>query len=316
MRYRQLGASGLTVSVVGLGCNNFGTRLDLDGTRAVVDAALDVGITLLDTADLYGLGESERLLGQVLRGRREQVVLATKFGADMEGENGPDWGVRGSRRYIRRAVEASLDRLQTDWIDLYQMHRFDPRTPIEETLAALHELVLDGKIRYVGSSRLAAWQIADAEHVAGRHGLTRFISAQNEYSLLERDVEREVVPACGHFGIGLLPYYPLASGLLTGKVRRGQAPPSDSRLADEESAELLTDRAFDVVEALERYAADHGISLLDVAIGGLAAQPTVASVIAGATNPDQARANATAGGWEPTIEDLDALTAVLEPFSE
>jgi aryl-alcohol dehydrogenase-like predicted oxidoreductase len=314
MRYRHLGDSGLVVSVVGLGCNNFGRRLDMQGTRAVVDAALEVGVTLFDTADLYGLGESERLLGQILEGRREQVVIATKFGADLRGDNGPDWGARGSRRYIRLAVEASLSRLRTDWIDLYQLHFPDPSTPIVETLGALHELIQEGKVRYIGSSNLAAWQIADAEHVSRAEGFTRFVSAQNEYSLLERTVEREVIPACRHFGIGLLPYYPLGSGMLTGKVRRGQVPAPETRLADADSSELLTDRAFDVVEALEKHAAERGVSLLDLSVGGLAAQPAISSVIAGATSPDQVRANVAAGEWQPSRAEMDALVSVLEPF--
>lgn len=307
MRYRQLGRSGLTVSVVGLGCNNFGTRCDLDQTRAVVEAALEAGITLLDTADTYGnQGGSERLLGQVLRGRREEVVLATKFGSDMGG--GPD-EARGSRRYIRRAVRASLDRLQTNYLDLYQLHRPDPHTPMEETLAALDELVREGTVRYVGSSNLAAWQVVDADWTAQAQHRSRFVSAQNHYSLLERGVEAELVPACLERGIGVLPFFPLANGLLTGKYRRGQPAPAGARLAGRESA--FSDARFDAVEGLEAYAADRGLALLDVAIGGLAAQPAVASVIAGATHPDQVRANAAAGEWAPTADDRAALDKVV-----
>ncbi len=312
MRYRQLGTSGLTVSVVGLGGNNFGRRLDRDRTRAVVDAALDAGITLIDTADTYGTdrdGGSESLLGEVLAGRRDEVVLATKFGMDMAGGNGPDWGVRGSRRYIRRAVEASLRRLQTDHIDLYQMHEPDRRTPIAETLAALDELVKAGKVRYLGSSNFAGWQVADADWTARAAGGERFVSAQNHYNLLERDAEAELVPACEHFGVGVLPFFPLANGLLTGKYRRGRPPAAGTRLTDK--PDLLSDHNFDQVEALEKYAAERGISLLDVAIGGLAAQPTVASVIAGATSPEQVRANVAAGGWLPSREDLTALDEVV-----
>ncbi len=311
MRYRQLGRSGLTVSVVGLGCNNIGRRLDLDGTRAVVDAALDVGITLFDTADIYGTdrdGGSERLLGEVLAGRRDEVVLATKFGMDMAGGNGPDWGVRGSRRYIRLAVEASLRRLRTDHIDLYQLHEPDRRTPMAETLAALGELVSEGKVRYLGSSNLAGWQVADAEWTARTAGTERFISAENNYNLLEREVEADLVPACEHFGIGVLPFFPLANGLLTGKYRRGEPPPAGTRLRDK--PDLLSERNFDRVEALEKYAAERGITLLDVAIGGLAAQPAVASVIAGATRPEQVRANAAAGDWQPGAADIAALDEV------
>jgi aryl-alcohol dehydrogenase-like predicted oxidoreductase len=307
-RNRQLGDSGLTVSVVGLGCNNFGRRLDLDGTRAVVEAALEAGVTLFDTADTYGKehdGGSEALLGEVLAGRRDDVVLATKFGMDMAGANGPDWGVRGSRRYIRRAVEASLRRLRTDYIDLYQMHVPDRRTPIAETLAALDELVTEGKVRYLGSSNFAGWQVADADWTARRAGSERFISAQNNYNLLEREVEAELVPACLRYGVGVLPFFPLANGLLTGKYRRNQPPPPGTRLS--EKSHLLSGRNFDRVEGLEKYAAERGISLLDVAIGGLAAQPAVACVIAGATKPEQVRANVAAGGWQPTPEDLAAL---------
>ena len=225
MTYRQLGDSGLTVSTVGLGCNNFGRRLDQEGTTAVVSAAIDAGVTLFDTADIYGLGASEELLGAALGKQRENVVVATKFGMDMQGANGPDWGVRGSRRYIRTAVEASLRRLGTDWIDLYQLHRPDPQTPIGETLAALDELVREGKVRYIGSSNLTGWQVVDADWTARSAGTERFVSAQNEYSLLERDVEEELVPACEHVGVGLLPFFPLASGLLTGKYRRGEPAP-------------------------------------------------------------------------------------------
>jgi aryl-alcohol dehydrogenase-like predicted oxidoreductase len=311
MRYRTLGDSGLLVSVVGLGGNNFGARIGLDETRAVVDAALEAGINLIDTADVYGsTGGSESLLGEVLQGRREQVLLATKFGGDMTGAYGPDWGGRGSRRYIRRAVEGSLERLRTDWIDLYQYHVPDGVTPIQETLAALDELVKEGKVRYVGSSNLAAWQVTDAEWIARSHHLTRFISAQNDYSLLDRAVERELTLACLTFGIGILPYFPLARGLLTGKYRRGEPPPEGTRLSDR--PELLTDETFDRIEALEKFAADRGRSLLDVAIGGLASRPAVGSVIAGATKPDQVRSNAEAGEWVPSPEDMAALDDVLD----
>src|SRR6478736_986774 len=231
MTYRQLGDSGLTVSTVGIGCNNFGRRLDQDGTNAVVRQALDSGITLFDTADIYGQGASEEMLGLALGSERENVVVATKFGMDMQGANGPDWGVRGSRRYVRKAVDASLRRLGTDWIDLYQLHDPDPRTPIEETLAALHELVVEGKVRYIGSSNFAGWQVVDADWVAGSAAQTAFVSAQNKYSLLDRSAERELVPACEHVGVDLLPYFPLEFGLLTGKYQRGQAAPEGSRLA-------------------------------------------------------------------------------------
>jgi aryl-alcohol dehydrogenase-like predicted oxidoreductase len=305
MTYRRLGGSGLPVSVAGLGGNNFGLRIGLDETRAVVDAALDEGVTLFDTSDSYGA--SEELLGEVLDGRRDDVVIATKFGSSLRGANGTDWGARGSRRYIRRAVERSLRRLRTDWIDLYQIHRPDPLTPIEETLAALDELVHEGKVRYIGSSNFAGWQVADAAWTAREHGYERFISAQNNYNLIEREVEAEVVPACERFGVGLLPYFPLASGLLTGKYRRGEAPPDNSRLKQWGMTASLTDARFDAVEKLEAFAAERSVSLLDVALGGLAAQSAVASVIAGATSPDQVRANVAATRWAPSSTDLEAL---------
>jgi aryl-alcohol dehydrogenase-like predicted oxidoreductase len=307
MEYRQLGDSGLTVSVVGLGCNNFGGRIDADQTAAVVTAAVDAGITLFDTADVYGgqPGLSETLLGQALGKRRDDVVIATKLGGDMRGDNGPDWGVRGSRRYIRKAVEASLRRLGTDWIDLYQLHVPDPVTPIEETLSALSELVAEGKVRYIGSSQFAGWQVVDADWTAKTAGLEHFISAQNRYSLLEREVEDDLIPACEHLGIGVLPFFPLASGLLTGKYKRDQGAPDGTRLAN--MPDRLAAADFDKIEALETFAAERDLTLLDVAIGGLAAQPAVGSVIAGATRPEQIEENVAAGLWEPTPEDLAAL---------
>ncbi|MEO7753628.1 MAG: aldo/keto reductase [Terracoccus sp.] len=311
MTYRQLGDSGLTVSAVGLGCNNFGRRVDQEGTTAVVRAALDHGITLFDTADIYGQGESEELLGRALGAERENVVLATKFGMDMQGANGPDWGVRGSRRYIRKAVEASLRRLGTDWIDLYQLHRPDPQTPIEETLAALDELVRDGLVRYLGSSNFSGWQVVDADWTARAAGTERFVSAQNEYSLLERDVEDELVPACEHVGVGLLPFFPLASGLLTGKYRRDADAPAGTRLAG--MPDRLAGADWDTLERLEAYAAERDLRMVDVAIGGLAAQPAVASVIAGATTPEQIVDNVTAGSWEPSAEDLVVLDEITAP---
>ena len=308
MEYRRLGDSGLVVSVAGLGCNNFGRRLDIDGSRRVVDAALDAGITMFDTADMYG--DSELHLGELLQGRRDDVVIATKFGMHAD-HNGPDWQARGSRAYIRRAVESSLRRLRTDWIDLYQLHRPDPDTPIEETLAALTELVHEGKIRYLGSSNLTGWQIADADWTASSSGYERFISAQNHYSLLERGVEAEVIGACERFGIGMLPYFPLASGLLTGKYRRGEGAPEGTRLGGSPRADRwLRDDYFDVVEALGAYAHKRGVGLLDVALGGLAAQPAVSSVIAGATRPEQIEANVAATAWSPSEDDLAELDRI------
>jgi aryl-alcohol dehydrogenase-like predicted oxidoreductase len=307
MEYRQLGGSGLVVSVVGLGCNNFGGRIDADQTNAVVAAAVDAGITLFDTADVYGgePGQSEALLGKALGSSRDNVVIATKFGGDMRGANGPDWGVRGSRRYIRKAVEGSLRRLGTDWIDLYQLHHPDPVTPIDETLAALSELVAEGKVRYIGSSQFAGWQVADADWAARTAGHERFISAQNKYSLLDRVAEDELVPACEHLAIGILPYFPLESGLLTGKYKRGEVAPDGTRLA--KMPDRLAAADFDKIEALETFAAERDLSILDVAIGGLAAQPAVASVIAGATKPEQVAENVRAGAWDPSPEDLAAL---------
>jgi aryl-alcohol dehydrogenase-like predicted oxidoreductase len=309
VRFRQLGGSGLTVSVVGLGCTNFGKRTDLDQTRAVVHAALDAGITFFDTADIYGgQGTSEEHLGQVLHGRWDGIVLATKFGSDMGGAVAPEGVPRGSRRYVKAAVEGSLRRLRTDHIDLYQLHEPDPRTPIDETLAALDDLVRAGSVRAIGSSNLAAWQITDADWTARANGTAAFVTAQNEYSLLERDVEAELVPACEHFGIGVLPYFPLSAGLLTGKYAKDR--PAVGRLAEAKYRHLLTDAALDRVDALRRFAEDRGRALLDVAVGGLAAQPAVASVIVGATRPEQVRANVAAGEWEPTADDLAALDAV------
>jgi aryl-alcohol dehydrogenase-like predicted oxidoreductase len=308
VRTRTLGSSGPDVSVVGLGCNNFGSRVNDEGTREVVDAALDAGITLLDTADVYGnRGGSETALGKALKGRRDRVVLATKFGHAMTDDAPPN---RGSREYIRQAVEASLRRLQTDWIDLYQYHRPDGITPIEETLGALNELVDEGTVRFIGSSNLDGRQVVEADDVAKDRGWARFVSAQNEYSFLERGAEEELLPTAERLEIGVLPYFPLASGLLTGKYRRGRPAPAGTRLALR--PERLTDDAFDRIEALESFAESRGISLLDVAIGGLAAQPAIASVIAGATKPEQARANAAAGDWVPMDGDLQALRDVLD----
>jgi aryl-alcohol dehydrogenase-like predicted oxidoreductase len=278
-------------------------RVDLEGTRAVVDAALDAGVTLLDTADTYGSGGgSETFLGEVLRGRRDRVVLATKFGGRMEGRGG------GSRDHIRQAVEASLRRLQTDLIDVYQYHVPDGATPFEETFGALDELVQEGKVRYVGHSNLEAAQVTEVDALAHERGLTTPVSAQNQYSLLRREAEEELLPTCERLGIGVLPYFPLASGLLTGKYRRGQPRPEGTRLSGRD--EVFTDETFDRLEALEAYASERGLTLLQVAVGGLLGQPAVASVIAGATKPEQVRANAAAGEWEPTPEDMAALNAL------
>jgi aryl-alcohol dehydrogenase-like predicted oxidoreductase len=313
MRFRPLGDSGLLVSVVGLGCNNFGGRLDAAGTRAVVDAAIDAGITLFDTADIYGGGGgSETLLGEALTGRRDKIVLATKFGHQMADMGyGPAAGAKGGRSYIRRAVAESLRRLRTDYIDLYQMHTPDPHTPITETLAALDELVREGKVRYIGNSNFTGWQIADAAHTAQRGSRAEFVSAQNHWSLLERETEADVVPAARHFGLGVLPYFPLAHGLLTGKIRRGQEPPQGTRLASRPG--YVTDGKLDRVEALASWAEGQGLSLLQVAIGGLAAQPGCGSVIAGAMSPAQVKANADAGGWVPSPAQLAEIDKIAAP---
>jgi len=311
MRYRSLGNSGLVVSVVGLGCNNFGRRVDTDATRAVVDAAIEAGVTLLDTAESYGGGgRSEEILGEVLAGRRDQVVLATKFGGrGVDMGYGPAAGAKGGRSYIMRAAEQSLRRLRTDYIDLYQLHAPDPATPIEETLTALGELVTQGKVRYIGHSNFSGWQLAEAASVARELGTAPFISAQNHWSLLERGSEAEVVPAAVHYGLGVLPYFPLANGLLTGKVRRGQQPPEGSRLAGRR--DYITDQKLDKVEALIGWANEHSLTVLDVAIGGLAAQPGCSSVIAGATSGDQVKANAEAATWLPSAEELTDLDRIV-----
>ena len=313
MDYRTLGASGLLVSAVGLGCNNFGSRLDADRTRAVVDAAIEAGVTLLDTADIYGNGGgSETYLGLALKGRRDQVVLATKFGHQHSDLGyGTAAGAKAGRGYIRRAVEESLRRLQTDYIDLYQLHTPDPTTPISETLDALSDLVREGKVRYIGHSNFAGWQIAEAAHVATEINAVPFISAQNEWSLLERRVEAEVVPAANHYGLGVLPYFPLANGLLTGKVRRATGVPEGSRLASR--PERVTEAYLDAVERLAAWGDAHGRSVLEIGVGALAAQPGCASVIAGATSPEQVRANAAAGSWVPTAVELAEIDEALAP---
>jgi aryl-alcohol dehydrogenase-like predicted oxidoreductase len=311
MEYRNLGRSGLLVSRVGLGCNNFGARIDLEQTRAVVDKAIEAGITLFDTADAYGnRGGSETALGDALGPRRKDVVLATKFGMQMDSEGRLSGAARG---YVISAVEASLKRLRTDWIDLYQLHRPDPKTPIEETLRALDDLVRQGKVRYVGCSNLGAWQFADAAWIARTGGFSSFISIQDEYNLLQRDIERDLIPAALHFGAGLLPYYPLAGGLLTGKYRRGAAPAEGTRYATTPamSGRYATDENWNALEKLEGFCSERGRTLLKLAFAWLLAQPVTASVIAGATKPEQVEANVRAGEWELAPEDLAALEAIL-----
>jgi aryl-alcohol dehydrogenase-like predicted oxidoreductase len=294
MRLHELGKSGLRVSRVGLGCNNFGRRLDLDRTRAVVEAALAEGITFIDTADIYGGGDSERFLGQILEGRRDEVVLATKFGMADDGN--------GSRDYVRRAIAASLERLRTDHVDVYYYHRPDGVTPIAETVRAMVELVEEGTVRAIGVSNFTAEQLDEAVEAGPIAAL------QNRYSLLERGAEQDVLPRCRELGVSFVPYFPLASGLLTGKYRRGEAPPPGSRL--ERRRDALSDEAFDRIDLLQEFAEARGRSLLELAIAGLASQPAIASVIAGATSPEQIRANAAAAEWELSGDELEELLRI------
>lgn len=315
MQLRRLGRSGLSVSVVGLGCNNLGRpgapTQTQEGADAVVHAALDAGVTLFDVADTYGAepGLSEAMLGRSLGSRRDEVVLATKFGMDMGGANGPDFGARGSRRYIMAAVEASLRRLGTDHIDLYQFHTPDPLTPIEETLAALDDLVRQGKVRYIGHSNRAGWQIAEAEYVARARGGARFISSQSHYNLLDRRAELEVTPAAEAYGLGVLPYFPLANGLLTGKYSEGVVP-EGSRL-DHSKPQLLAQTDLDQLRAFGDFARERGLTELEVAFSWLASRPSVSSVIAGASRPDQIRQNVRSAGWVPSAEDEAALEEIF-----
>jgi aryl-alcohol dehydrogenase-like predicted oxidoreductase len=310
MQHRKLGKSGLDVSLVGLGCNNFGVRLDLEGTRKVVHAALDKGITLFDTADIYGnRGGSESLMGDVLGTQRKQIVLATKFGMAMDDA---DRMKGGSRRYIISALEASLKRLRTDWIDLYQMHRYDPATPVEETVRALDDLVRSGKVRYVGCSNFSGWQASDAVWTARAAGAVSFVSAQDEYSLLVRDHEKELLPALRHHGMGLLPYFPLACGMLTGKYRRNTQLPAGARLTTTQRHQdrYFNDTNWRIVEALEAFAAQRGRSLLEIAFAWLAAKQPVASVIAGATSPDQVAQNVSAGNTALSADEIAEIDRI------
>ncbi len=308
MKMRRLGTSGLKVSEVGLGCNNFGMRIDEKATQAVVDAALDAGINFFDTADIYGGTKSEEFLGKALGKRRGDIVLATKFGMRI-GDDDRKKG--GSRRWIMRAVEDSLKRLNTDWIDLYQFHQPDAETPIDETLRALDDLVTQGKVRYLGNSNFSGWQIADADWTAA--GANRFVSAQNLYSLLERKVEFEVLPACEHFGLGFLPFFPLASGLLSGKYKRGEKPPEGTRLAvwGARGAAAMSDKNFDKVEKLEAWAEERGHTILELAFAWLLGHDVVSSVIAGATTADQVEANAAAAAWALTPEQVKEVSDLV-----
>ena len=314
MKIRNLGRSGLRVSAIGLGCNNLGGRIDLDASRRVVDEAIDAGITLFDVADIYGRdrhhGASEEALGEILGARRRDIVLATKFGYPMNAEG----TLKGaSRGYIMRAVEASLRRLRTDFIDLYQLHTPDPLTPIEETLRALDDLVHAGKVRYVGCSNLPAWQVVQAQHVSRACGLDRFVSCQDELSLVETGALRALIPAMAEYGLGLLPYFPLASGLLTGKYRRGEAPAQGTRFGN--SAQFgtmyMTERNWNRIDRLEAVGREHGHSLIELAFGWLLAKDCVASVIAGATRPEQVRSNVATGNTNLSPQTLDAIEAVL-----
>ena len=313
MSHRKLGSSQITVPVVGIGCNAFGTRMDEGQVQAVVDAAIEHGVTFFDTADTYGLGASEELLGRALGSRRDDVVIATKFGMDMKGESGDDHGRRGSAAYVRTSVEASLRRLGTEYIDLYQLHVPDPHTPIEETLEALDDLVTSGLVRAIGCSNLSAWQLVDAAWTSRTRDLASFVTAQNEYSLYNRTAEVELTPACLELGVGILPYFPLAYGLLTGKYRRGEEAPAGSRLALASQARRLANADWDRIEALEAFAEAHRVSMLELAIGGLAAQPAVASVIAGVTRPEQVESNVRAAAWEPSNEALEELAEIGRP---
>ncbi|MDB5416176.1 MAG: oxidoreductase [Rubritepida sp.] len=309
MEQRNLGKSGLLVSSIGLGCNNFGARLDLEGTRAVIHAAMDHGITLFDTADAYGnQGGSEELMGQVLGDRRKDIVLATKFGLPMDGQ-GKLKG--GSRRYIMSAVEASLRRLKTDWIDLYQYHKPDPLTPTEETLRALDDLVRQGKVRYLGCSNLPGWQVVEAQWTSKHLGLNSFVSCQDEWSLLNRKVEQDVAPVAARYGMGLLPYFPLASGMLTGKYRRGAPPPEGTRMAGTDRySRYQTADSFDVVEKLDAYAKARGHTMIELAFSWLLAKEPVSSVIAGATKPEQIAQNVKAGNWVLSAAEIAEIEAI------
>ena len=311
MDYRNLGRSGLQVSAGGLGCNNFGMRIDKEQSAAVVNRALDLGVTLFDTADIYGGTRSEEFLGAALGERRKDVVVATKFVGPV-GEGPLNRGA--SRAHVLRAVEGSLRRLGTDYIDLYQIHFPDVTTPIEETLRALDDVVRQGKARYIGCSNFAGWQVVEAQWVTRTRHLSPLISAQNEYNLLERRIERELVPACNEYGLGVLPYFPLASGFLSGKYRQGEKPPEGTRIAawGARGAEILSDRNFAILSGLEAFAQARDKTVLDVAIGWLASQPHVPSVIAGATKPEQVEQNVTAAAWRLSAEEMSEVDGITK----
>jgi aryl-alcohol dehydrogenase-like predicted oxidoreductase len=312
MEYRRLGNSGLHVSLAGLGCNNFGMRIDAEQTRAVVHCALDEGITLFDTADIYGnRGQSEEMLGKALGNRRHEIVLASKFGMAMG--DGP-YKIGGSRWYIVRACEASLKRLGTDYIDLYQIHQPDPLTPEEETLYALDTLVRAGKVRYIGSSNYAGWQVADAAWIAKSRGWAPYVSAQNQYNLFDRSIEKELFPACRQFGLGILPFFPLASGFLTGKYRRGEKPAPNTRFAMMRrlAEPMMTEANFAMLDRLDEFAGKHSHSLLELAIGWLATQPEISSVISGATSPEQVKQNAKGVDWHLSADEMKEVSKLSQ----
>ncbi|MGE0719308.1 MAG: aldo/keto reductase [Alphaproteobacteria bacterium] len=312
MEIRNLGTSGLLVSTVGLGCNNFGGRIDLEASRKVVHKAIDLGITLFDTADIYGnRGGSETCLGAILGDRRKDIVLASKFGMAMD-----DVGVKrgGARRYIMAAVEDSLKRLKTDWLDLYQLHEKDAKTPIEETLRALDDLVRQGKVRYIGCSNLPAWEVAEAEWTSRKGNLERFVSCQDEYSLVVRGIERDIIPMAQRYGLGILPYFPLASGLLTGKYKRNAEMPAGARLTTTQrlADRYITDANWAIVEKLADFCAKRGKTMLELSFSWLARQPQVSSVIAGATKPEQLEQNIKAAAWDLTAEDMAEIDAITK----
>lgn len=311
MQYRKLGTSGLDVSVIGLGTNNFGRRVDAAGTKAVLDSALEAGVNFIDTANAYGGGESEDFIGRAIEGKRDQYVIATK--AALKVGDGPNQS-GASRQHLFAEVEKSLKRLRTDHIDLYQIHVADPATPIEETLRALSQLVDQGKVRYAGCSNYASWQLCEAVWTARTRSLTSFVSVQPPYSMLDRGIESELVPFCQQYGVGILPYFPLANGLLTGKYRRGQGAPEGTRLAENDRG-MFTDANFDILEGLEAFAVSRDHTLLELAFAWLLANRAVSSVIAGATRPEQIVANAAAAGWELSPDEMEQIDTILEPQS-
>jgi aryl-alcohol dehydrogenase-like predicted oxidoreductase len=312
MQIRNLGGSGLRVSAVGLGCNNFGQRIDLEASRKVIHKAIDLGITLFDTADIYSnMGGSETVLGAVLGDRRKEIVLATKYSKPMS-EDGTKQGA--SRRYIMSAVEASLTRLKTDYIDLYQQHDYDPLTPIEETMRALDDLVRQGKVRYIGNSNFPAWRVAEAELVARQMNVNRFVSCQDEYSLVVREIEKDLLPAATEYKLGVLPFFPLASGLLTGKYKKGEAAPGDTRFGKVPRLRdrYVTPRNEDIVEKLQAFAEKRGHSMLELAFSWLASRPQVSSVIAGATRVEQVEQNVKAIGWAMSAEEIAEIDGITK----